>query len=125
MLTSAHRARTTAARARVAGANPQPTRNQGPRAEPTEFLYDGRVTAAKQQRRIPKRKPASRPPRRTSETSEDRWERKVQATKQRLLPLLPDIDPGDLDLILRSLLRPFGQGRRFFLRQLRPGVYVF
>jgi hypothetical protein len=35
------------------------------------------------------------------------------------------MDPGDLDLILSSLLRPFGSGRRFFLREVRPGVYVF
>jgi hypothetical protein len=44
---------------------------------------------------------------------------------RRLQPLLPDIDPGDLDLILTSLLRPFGSGRRFFLREVRPGVSVF
>jgi hypothetical protein len=35
------------------------------------------------------------------------------------------MDPGDGDLIVRSILRPFGTGRRFFLRQIRPGVYVF
>jgi hypothetical protein len=35
------------------------------------------------------------------------------------------MDPGDLDLILTSLLRPFGSGRRFFLREVRPGVRVF
>lgn len=44
---------------------------------------------------------------------------------RRLQPLLPDMDPGDLDLILTSLLRPFGSGRRFFLREVRPGVRVF
>jgi len=31
------------------------------------------------------------------------------------------MDPGDLDLILSSLLRPFGTGRRFFVRKARPG----
>ena len=40
-------------------------------------------------------------------------------------PLLPDMDPCDLDLILTSLLRPFGSGRRFFLHEVRPGVCVF
>jgi hypothetical protein len=49
----------------------------------------------------------------------------LTATKRRLQPLLPDMDPCDLDLILTSLLRPFGSGRRFFLREVRPGVRVF
>jgi hypothetical protein len=49
----------------------------------------------------------------------------LTAVKLRLQPLLPDMDPGDLDLILTSLLRPFGSGRRFFLREVRPGVRVF
>ncbi len=50
---------------------------------------------------------------------------RVEEAKKRIAPLLPDIDPGDLDLILASLFRPFGSGRRFLLRQIRPGVYVF
>jgi len=49
----------------------------------------------------------------------------LATTVRRLQPLFPDIDPGDLDLILTSLLRPFGSGRRFFLREVRPGVRVF
>jgi hypothetical protein len=49
----------------------------------------------------------------------------VEKEKRRLARLLPDIDPGDLDLILHSLARPFGSGRRFFLREIRPGVRVF
>jgi hypothetical protein len=49
----------------------------------------------------------------------------LMAAKLRLQPLFPDMDPGDLDLILTSLLRPFGSGRRFFLREVRPGVRVF
>jgi hypothetical protein len=49
----------------------------------------------------------------------------LTAAKLRLQPLLPDMDPGDLDLILTSLQRPFGSGRRFFLREVRPGVRVF
>jgi len=49
----------------------------------------------------------------------------LTAAKLRLQPLLPDMDPGDLDLILTSLMRPFGSGRRFFLREVRPGVRVF
>jgi hypothetical protein len=49
---------------------------------------------------------------------------RVVALRDRIAPLLPDIDPGDLMLILESLLRPFGSGRRFLLREIRPGVYV-
>ena len=40
------------------------------------------------------------------------------ALRDRLAPLLPGIDPGDLILILQSLLRPIGTGRRFLLRRL-------
>ncbi len=50
---------------------------------------------------------------------------RLQAAKSRIAPKLPDMDPGDLDLILMSLMRPFGSGRRFFLREIRAGVYVF
>ena len=49
----------------------------------------------------------------------------LAAIKCRLQNLLPNMDPGDLDLILTSLMRPFGSGRRFFLREVRPGVRVF
>jgi hypothetical protein len=60
-----------------------------------------------------------------AETSSRVTVEELTATKRRLQPLLPDMDPGDLDLILTSLLRPFGSGRRFFLREVRPGVRVF
>ncbi|HEY5922252.1 MAG TPA: hypothetical protein VIV11_11305 [Kofleriaceae bacterium] len=49
---------------------------------------------------------------------------RVLALRDRVAPLLPDMDPGDLLLILESLLRPFGSGRRFLLKEIRPGVYV-
>lgn len=49
---------------------------------------------------------------------------RVVALRDRLAPLVPDIDPGDLMLILESLLKPIGSGRRFLLREIRPGVYV-
>ena len=46
--------------------------------------------------------------------------------KQKLLALdLPDMDPEELFLILHSLLRPIGTGRRFFLRKQADGSYVF
>jgi len=49
----------------------------------------------------------------------------VLEARERVAPLLPDIDPGDLLLILQSLLRPIGSGRRFFLRRLDSGGHVF
>jgi hypothetical protein len=49
------------------------------------------------------------------------FKRKVFETRDRLAPLLPDIDPGDLLLILECTLRPFGTGKRFFLRQRSDG----
>ena len=54
----------------------------------------------------------------------DSWVRRVLAERDRLAPRFPDMDPGDLLLILQSLLRPPGRERRFFLRSPRPGVYV-
>jgi hypothetical protein len=48
----------------------------------------------------------------------------VQALYERLRPRFPEMDPGDLKLILECMLRPWGTGRGFFLRQIRPGVYV-
>jgi hypothetical protein len=52
-------------------------------------------------------------------------EKRLEEAKRRIASQVSDLDPGDVDLILRCLLRPFGSGRRFFLRELRPGVLVF
>ncbi|MDB4913048.1 MAG: hypothetical protein JWM95_692 [Gemmatimonadetes bacterium] len=49
---------------------------------------------------------------------------RVARAQQRLGDQTADMDPGDVILILQALLRPLGSGRRFFLRELRPGVYV-
>jgi hypothetical protein len=49
---------------------------------------------------------------------------RVEAEHRRLAPLLPDIDPGDLHSILTAILRPWGMGRHFLLRRVRPGVNV-
>lgn len=46
----------------------------------------------------------------------------VAAEQKRLQPLLPDIDPADLNLILCSMMRPIEQ-RRFLLRK-RGEMYV-
>jgi hypothetical protein len=50
---------------------------------------------------------------------------RVDERRRELAPLLPDIDPGDLHAILVALLQPWGMGRKFFVREIRPGVYVF
>ncbi len=50
---------------------------------------------------------------------------RVELERRRLAPLLPDIDPGDLHAILVAVFQPWGLGRRLFVRQIRPGVYVF
>ncbi len=54
----------------------------------------------------------------------DSFARRVVEVRDRIAPSLPDIDPADLLLIVQSVLRPFGSGRRFLLREVRPGVYV-
>jgi hypothetical protein len=51
--------------------------------------------------------------------------RKILEARDRVAPLLPDIDPGDLTLILEMLLRPVGSGRIFFIREANAGSYVF
>ncbi len=50
---------------------------------------------------------------------------RVEKEQARLAPLLPDMDPGDLNSILVAMFRPWGMGRRFLIRQVRPGVNVF
>jgi hypothetical protein len=50
--------------------------------------------------------------------------REVLRLREIVAPAPPDLDAGDLLLILQSLVRPFGSGRRFLLREIRPGVYV-
>lgn len=51
----------------------------------------------------------------------EKFRQQVFEARDRLAPLLPDIDPGDLILILECMLRPFGTGKRFFLRQRADG----
>jgi hypothetical protein len=55
----------------------------------------------------------------------ERLRKAVLEARDRVGPLVPDMDPGDLILILQSLLRPIGSGRCFFLRRLESGRYVF
>ena len=43
-----------------------------------------------------------------------------------LQPQLPDVDPGDLRLVIECMLRPIGRsGRLFLIKEPRPGVFVF
>jgi hypothetical protein len=41
-----------------------------------------------------------------------------------LVPRLPEIDPDDLILIVQSILRPPGSGRRFILRRAGNGFVL-
>jgi hypothetical protein len=50
--------------------------------------------------------------------------RRLEQEVARLAPRLPDIDPDDLILIVQSVLRPLGTGRRFILRRAGNG-FVF
>ncbi len=57
-------------------------------------------------------------------TAGDRLAREVEAALVRVRPLVPDIDEQTLVTILRSLLRPFGTGKRFLLKRRSDGSYV-
>ena len=50
---------------------------------------------------------------------------KIKKMHQKIAPLVPDIDPGDLDLILERLLRRPGRGRRVFIDKKPGGDYSF
>jgi hypothetical protein len=55
----------------------------------------------------------------------DEFARRVMQARDRVAPRFPDIDPGDLLLIVESVLRPPSKNRRFFVRPLpRGGGYV-
>ncbi len=54
----------------------------------------------------------------------ERWLQKIDEYQARLAPQLPDIDPHDLRMILRSLLQPACVKRRWLLRRTKDGRYV-
>lgn len=60
---------------------------------------------------------------RNEQTSED-FIRRVELLRDQLAPRFPDIDPGDLLLIVKALRRPEASRCRFFIRKLRPDAYV-
>jgi hypothetical protein len=49
---------------------------------------------------------------------------RLEAARREIAPRVPDIDSHDLLLILEAMLRPPGSGRRLFVVEIRPGVYV-
>jgi hypothetical protein len=64
--------------------------------------------------------------RRPARESNARFLARVLAERDRLARKLPDMDPGDLLMIVESLHRPPGSGRIFFLkRDDKLGGYVF
>ena len=54
----------------------------------------------------------------------DLFARKLQDTCARLVPQLPQVDPGDLRLIVRCLLLPPAR-RAVFITRRQDGRYVF
>ncbi len=50
---------------------------------------------------------------------------KLEEARRKVAPKLPDMDPGDLVMILVSLLKPLGSGRRYFLHRTEDGRHVF
>lgn len=72
---------------------------------------------------MPRRR--SNPARRPRARDNARLAAEILRLRDHLAPRLPDVDPHDLILILHSLLRPPGSGRRIFLRRSRLGAYVF
>lgn len=68
------------------------------------------------------------------QAAESRWAKRhalerlverVYAAQARLQPLLPEIDPHDLGMILERRFRSWGSGQRFFIRPKQGGGYVF
>lgn len=66
-------------------------------------------------------KPRSKP-RKPSRRDLNRLVAEIAKEQARLQPLLPNMDPHDLNLILSRMFRPVEQ-RRYFIR-LREGMYV-
>jgi hypothetical protein len=55
----------------------------------------------------------------------DAFIKELEKARDRVAPLVPDIDPGDLLLILECLLKPPGLGRHLFVREIAPDVFAF
>jgi hypothetical protein len=60
----------------------------------------------------------------TKSDERERWLEQVDLWYRRLAPEMPDIDPHDLRMILRSLLQPSSVKRRWLLRKTEDGRYV-
>jgi len=68
---------------------------------------------------MPRRSQRSR-----SSESAQLFAQRVLDTRARVAPLVPEVSDEDLLLILQSLLRPIGSGRRFFLWPTESGLHV-
>lgn len=51
--------------------------------------------------------------------------RAVNEARERVRPLVPDLDEQTLVTILTSVLRPFGTGKRFLLKRREDGGFIF
>jgi hypothetical protein len=52
--------------------------------------------------------------------SPEELSRRVREVHARIAPQVSDLGPGDVMLTLECMLRPWGSGRRFFLRESDP-----
>jgi hypothetical protein len=59
-----------------------------------------------------------------SDVDRDELVKKILEARERVAPLVPDIDPGDLIHILEMHFRPFGSGLTVFQRKLGSGGHV-
>ncbi len=57
-------------------------------------------------------------------TDSEALARAIEVLVAELSPKLPDLEVSELIMHLEALLRPVGTGRRFFLKETRPGVFV-
>ena len=57
-------------------------------------------------------------------TEGDELARRIDEARQRIRPLLPEIDEQTVVTILSSMFRPFGTGKHFFLRRRRDGGFI-
>jgi hypothetical protein len=60
----------------------------------------------------------------TQKSEIEKWVADIDEWQRRLSKELPDIDPHDLRMILRSLLQPPTVPRRWLLRKTSDGRYV-
>jgi hypothetical protein len=55
----------------------------------------------------------------------DELARRIEEARERVRPLVPEIDEQTLVTILASVLRPFGTGKHFLLKRRDEGGWIF